>query len=217
MTAKAHRQPVPDHAANPSHGTVDSLLALVPGPDPSKSRDDPFLTLSGRAALTWLALFAQARRFGTWTLREGDPNRPELAGTLDLTAHWTVQGLAYAMGVDRVTAGSGLNELVKAGFVRRETTRNKGQFGGIDFTLCVPQGITQAARHKVAENLKKRGVEYRGYEWRTAHRCLSDDEIRRVHQDVDLEVKAEQADALDFPEQAEGLAARKVQGERGLQ
>jgi hypothetical protein len=33
---------------------------------------------------------------------------------------------------------------------------------------------------------------------------------------VALELKAEQADVLDFPKQAEELAARKVKGQRGL-
>jgi hypothetical protein len=209
-------QTQPDHVKKPLHGKVEDLLWLIPGPDASKNDGDPFLTLSGRAALTWLSLFAHARRFGTWKLREFDAENLELGRELGLTAHWTVQGLGHAMGSDRVTAGKGLKELVENGFARVEKPRNKGQFGGIDFTLRRPHGITQAARHRVAETLKKRGVEYRGYEWRKASRCISEDEIKRVHQEVALELKAEQADVLDFPKQAEELAARKVKGQRGL-
>ena len=126
-------------------------------------------------------------------------------------------GSDVMLATDRVTAGKGLKELAENGFVRIEKPRNRGQFGGVDFTLTRPHGITQAARHRVAETLKKRGVEYRGYEWRKASRCISEDEIQRVHQDVDLELKAEQADVLDFPKQAEGLAAKKVRGQRGLE
>ena len=199
---------------SPLHGTVEDLLGLIPGPDASKDYD-PFLTLSGRGALTWLALFAHARRFGGWELRES--KNQELGGEWGLTAHWTVQALGHAMGSDRVTAGHGLRELVENGFARIEKPRNKGQFGGIDFTLRRPDGITQAARHRITETLKKGGVEYKGYEWRKASRCISEDEIRRVHQDVDLEIKTEQADVLDFPKQAEDLAAKKVMGQRGLE
>jgi predicted transcriptional regulator len=209
-------QPDADHVKKPLHGTVEDLLGLIPGPDATENYD-PFLTLSGRGALTWLALFAHARRFGNWKLHEIDTKDLELGGELGLTAHWTVQGLGHSMGADRVTAGKGLKELVENGFVRIDKPRNKGQFGGIDFTLRRPHGITQAARHRVSETLKKRGVEYKGYEWRKASRCISEDEIQRVHQDVDLELKAEQADVLDFPKQAEDLAARKVKGKRGLE
>lgn len=209
-------QTQPDRVKKPLHGTVEDLLGLIPGPDATENYD-PFLTLSGRGALTWLALFAHARRFGSWKIHEIDTKDLELGGELGLTAHWTVQALGHAMGTDRVTAGKGLKELVENGFVRIEKPRDKGQFGGIDFTLRHPHGVTQAARHKVAETLRKRGVEYKGYEWRKASRCISKDEIQRVHQDVDLELKAEQADVLDFPKQAEDLAARKVKGKRGLE
>ena len=206
-----------DHAKIRLHGTADDLLSLVPGPDPAKNEDDPFLILSGRAALAWLALFSHARLHGSWSPRKADPNRPELGGQLELTAHWTVQGLGYAMGTDRVTAGKAVKELVEGGWIRRENLRNKGQFGGMDYTLCVPGGITQGAKRRVAEKLKKRGVEYRGYEWRKASRCLSESEIERVHQDVELEIKTEQADALGFPQQAENLAAKKVVGKWDLE
>jgi hypothetical protein len=205
-----------DRVKKPLHGTAEDLLGLIPGPDATKDYD-PFLTLSGRGALTFLALFSHARRFGTWKLREFDEKTPELGGEWGLTCHWTVQALGYSMATDRVTAGKGLKELVENGFVRVEKPRNRGQFGGVDFTLTRPHGITQAARHRIAETLKKRGVAYKGFEWRKASRCISEGEIRRVHQDVDLELKAEQADVLDFPKQAEGLAAQKVKGQRGLE
>ena len=38
------------HACNRTHGTVDDLLSLIPGPNASKSKGDPFVTLSPRAA-----------------------------------------------------------------------------------------------------------------------------------------------------------------------
>jgi hypothetical protein len=131
-----------------------------------------------------------------------------------LTARWTVSGLGYAMGVNRDTAGKALQELVGGGWVRREDPRDKGQFGGIDYSLCVPASATQADKAKVAESLKKRGVEYKGYEFRTAARVLEDPEIERVRQDVEIEIAIEQADLAGDEEKAVELAAKKVLRQR---
>jgi hypothetical protein len=168
------------HACNPTHGTVEDLLSLVPAPVPAKAVGDPFLTLSGRAAKAWLAAFAHAQGHGTWRPRPVDPLRPELTQgqQYTLTSHWTVAGLAYAMGVNRDTAGKALQERVAGGWLRREDPRNKGQFGGIDFCFTTPTAITQADKAKVMEALKKRGVEFKGYKWRTAARVLEDEDIK---------------------------------------
>jgi hypothetical protein len=163
-----------------------------------------------------MALFANARMHGSWQPRQSDPLRPELSENqqFTLTAHWTVAGLAYAMGVNRDTAGKALQELVEGGWVRREDSRNKGQFGGIDFSFVVPAAVTQADKAKVMEGLKKRGVEYRGYEFRTAARILGDEGIRRVKNDVQLEIAMEQADIDGDEEQAIDLASKTVLRQR---
>jgi hypothetical protein len=193
------------------HGTVEDLLALVPSPRADTDRGDPFLTLSGRAAKAWLALFDHSRRHGAWRPRHVDPNRPELTeGQWELTAHWTVAGLAHAMGVNRDTAGTALGELMGGGWVRRENPRNKGQFGGIDYALHVPISVTQADRASVAEGLKRRGVEYKGYEYRIAGRVLEEDEIKRIQSDVELEIETEQADLAGDEEKANDLAVQRM-------
>jgi hypothetical protein len=200
------------HACNPKHGTAGDLLSLIPGPPPDKARGDPFLTLSGRAAKAWLTLFAHAQRHGTWRPRPVDPLRPELTQgqQYTLSAHWTVAGLGYAMGVNRDTAGKSLQELVDGGWLRREDPRNKGQFGGIDYCFAVPGAVTQAVKAKVRESLKKRGVEFAGYRWRTATRVLADEDIERVQQDIQLELALEQADLDGNEEKATDLASRAV-------
>jgi hypothetical protein len=193
------------------HGTVDDLLALIPAPRLEADQNDPFVTLSGRAAKTWLALLAHARRHGTWQPRYVDPNRAELTqGQLQLTAHWTVAGLAYALGVNRDTAGKSLKELVDGGWLRREDPRNKGQFGGIDYSLSIPATVTQADRYKVAEGLRRRGVEFKGYESRIAERVLDEAEIRRIKSDVDMEIETEQADVAGNEEKANNLTAQRM-------
>ena len=165
-------------ACDRTHGTVGDLLSLVPRPAPEKS-SDPFLTLSPRAAKAWMALFAHARRHGTWRPQPTSPLHLETAEDRKYTliAHWTVAGLGHALGVNRDTAGKALQELVEGGWVRREDPRNKGQFGGIDFYLTTPTSVTCADRARVAVGLKKRGVEYRNYEWRTAARILNEHEM----------------------------------------
>jgi hypothetical protein len=200
------------HAQNSTHGTVGDLLLLVPRPAPDKEKGDPFLTLSARGAKAWLALFAHAQRFGTWRPRLVDPLHPELTDgqKFTLTAHWTVAGLAFSLGVNRDTAGKALQELVSGGWMRREDPRNKGQFGGIDYCLAVPSAVTRADKAKVADGLKKRGVEYKGYEYRTAARVLDGREIKRVRNDVELEVAIEQADLAGDDEKATDLASRAV-------
>jgi hypothetical protein len=205
-----------DRACERAHGTVEDLLSLVPRPSPDKSRGDPFITLSPRAAKAWLALFGHAQRFGTWQPRPIDNLRPELIDgqQFTLTAHWTVAGLGYSMGVNRDTAGIALQELVDGGWVRRENARNKGQFGGIDYSFGFPSSVTQADKCKVADGLRKRGVEYRGYEFRTAARILEDGEVQRVHQDVQLEIATEQADMAGDEEKANELASKTVLRQR---
>ena len=165
-------------ACDRTHGTVGDLLSLVPRPAPEKS-SDPFLTLSPRAAKAWMALFAHAQQHGAWRPQPTSPLRLETAEDrkYTLTAHWTVAGLGHALGVNRDTAGKALQELVEGGWVRREDPRNKGQFGGIDFYLTTPTSVTCADRARVAVGLKKRGVEYRNYEWRTAARILNEHEM----------------------------------------
>ena len=121
--APADNQPgIADHACKRTHGTARDLLSLIPAPVPGKEKDDPFVTLSCRAAKAWLTLFGHARALGTWRPSYVDPLRPELTEGQQfiLTAHWTVVGLAYAMGVNRDTAGKALKELVAGGWVRRE-------------------------------------------------------------------------------------------------
>ena len=198
------------HACERKHGTVVELLALIPDQDVSKARGDPFITMSGRPPRRgWPCL--RMRRHGAWQPRRIDPLRPELSeGELELTAHWTVHALGYAMGANRDTAGKAMKELMEGGWVRREDPRNKGQFGGIDYTLVVPNAVTQADRYKVAAGLKKRGIEYRGYEHRLATRVLEDEEIRRVRSDVDLEIEMEQADMAGEEEKAVTLASQYV-------
>jgi hypothetical protein len=135
-----------DRACNHTHGTVGGLLALIPAPAPGKAKGDPFVTLSGRAAKAWLALFAHARTHGDLRPRPVDPSRPELIDDQQYTlaSRWTVAGLGHAMGVNRDTAGKALHELVEGGWVRREDPRKTGQFGGIDYVLVMPTTVTQA-------------------------------------------------------------------------
>jgi hypothetical protein len=121
-----------------------------------------------------------------------------------------VHGLGYATGTNRDTAGKALQELVEGGWVRREDCRNKGQFGGITYVLTVPASITHADKSRVANALKKRGVEYRDYEFRTAARVLGDEEIERVRQDVELEIATEQADLTGNPQKAIDLVSGKI-------
>ena len=199
-------------ACNRTHGTGEDLLSLIPGPNPSKAKGDPFLTLSPRAAKAWMALFAHARQHGTWRPRPVNPLHSELTDgqQYTLTAHWTVAGLGYAMGVNRDTAGKALQELVEGGWVRREDPRNKGQFGGIDYCFTIPTTVTCAAKAKVAEGLRRRGVEFKTYEWRTAARVLDEQELKRVQHDVQLEIETERADLRGDEEKAVELAARYV-------
>ena len=182
-----------DHACERTHGTAVDLLSLIPGPNPSKAKGDPFITLSPRAAKAWLAIFAHARQHGTWRPRPVNPLHSELTDgqQYTLTAHWTVAGLGYAMGVNRDTAGKALQELVEGGWVRREDPRNKGQFGGIDYCFTIPTTVTCAAKAKVAEGLRRRGVEFKTFEWRTAARVLDEQELKRVQHDVQLEIATE--------------------------
>ena len=119
------------------------------------------------------------------------------------------------MGVNRDTAGKAMQELVEGGWVRRESPRNKGQFGGIDYSFRVPVGVTQADKAKVAQGLKKRGVEYRGYACRAAARVLTDNEIKRVKQDVELEIETEQAELAGDEEKATELASMSLLRRRG--
>jgi hypothetical protein len=125
-----------------------------------------------------------------------------------------VAGLAYTLGVNRDTAGKSLQELVAGGWVRREDPRNKGQFGGIDFCLTIPTAVTQADKAKVADGLRKRGVEYRGFEYRTAARILGEQEIEQVQRDVQLEIAMEQADLTGHEEKALDLASQTLLRQR---
>jgi ribosomal protein S25 len=201
-----------DHACNRKHGTVEDLLSLIPAPAPTKANGDPFVCLSPRAAKAWLALFAHAQEHGTWQPSQVNPMQPELSEEKQfiLTAHWTVHGLGYAMGVNRDTAGKALQELADGGWIRRESSRIKGQFGGIEYSFTIPSSVTQADKSKVAKALKKRGVEYRDYEFRTAARILDNKEIKRVQQDVELEIATEQADLDGDEEKAVELVSQQV-------
>ena len=62
----------------------------------------------------------------------------------------------------------------------------------------------------MAEGLRRRGVEYRSYAWRTAARVLDEQEIKRVQQDVELEIATEQADLAGDEEEAIDLASKSV-------
>jgi hypothetical protein len=159
-----------------------------------------------------MALFSHARRFGTWRPRPTSPLHLETAEDqkYTLTAHWTVAGLGHALGVNRDTAGKALQELVEGGWVRREDPRNKGQFGGIDYCFTIPTTVTCAAKAKVAEGLRRRGVEFKTFEWRTAARVLDEQELKRVQHDVQLEIATEQADLRGDEETAVELAAKYV-------
>ena len=200
------------HACNRTHGTVGDLLALVPRPAADKPTGDPFLTMSARAAKAWMALFGHAQRNGTWRPRPVDPSRPELTEgqPLTLSSHWTVAGLAHALGVNRDTAGKVLQDLVEGGWLRREDSRNRGQYGGIDFCFTTPAAVTCADKAKVVDGLKKRGVEFKGYEYRTAARVLDEQEIEQAQQDIQLEIATEQADLAGDEEKAISLAAKTV-------
>ena len=204
--------PTIHHACNRTHGTAGELLSLIPAPAPTKTGGDPFVTLSPRAAKAWMALFAHSQQHGTWRRRPIDPTRPELTQgqQYTLAAHWTVQGLGYAMGVNRDTAGKSLQELVLGGWVRREDPRNKGQFGGIDYSLRIPTTVTQADKARVGEGLKKRGVEFVGYRWRTAARVLDDHEIKRVQEEILLEMSTDQADVTGEAQKAIELVSEKI-------
>jgi hypothetical protein len=125
-----------------------------------------------------------------------------------------VAGLGYVLGVNRDTAGKALHELVEGGWLRREDPRNKGQFGGIDFCFTTPSAVTQADKAKVVDGLKKRGMEFKSYEWRTAARVLDEQEIKRVQQDVQLEIATEQADLAGDEDKAIDLASKSVLRQR---
>ena len=201
----------PCRACERTHGTVEDLLSLIPAPIPAKAKGDPFVTMSGRAAKAWLALFAHARMHGTWQPRHVDPFRPELTEDRQhtLTVHWTVNALGFVMGVNRDTAGKALKELAQGGWIKRESPRNKGQFGGIDYSLAVPTTVTQADKSRVADGLRERGVEYRSYEYRTAARVLEDHEIERVQADVELKIQEERADLAG--DEAKAIASASAQ------
>ena len=199
-----------DHACVCRHGTVEDLLSLIPGP--SNARGDPFLVLSPRAAKAWMALFWHARMHGTWRPRPVDPLRPELTEGQQntLTAHWTVASLAFATGTNRDTAGKALKELVLGGWIRRDDPRSRGQFGGIAYAFCIPACATQADKARVMETLKKRGLEYGTYRWRTAARVLADEDIKRVQEDILVEIATEQADLAGDEQKATELASEKI-------
>jgi hypothetical protein len=208
-----HQPPDSNHACKRTHGTVvEDLLALIPAPMLGADRGDPFLTLTNRAAKTWLALFWHARTHGDWRPRPVDPSRPELTDGHHYTlgATWTVAGLAHATGVNRDTAGKALAELAAGGWVRRADPRNRGQFRGIDYYLCVPAHVTAADKARVAEGLKKRGVEFVGYRWRTAARVLDEREVARVHENVLMELAAEQADVAGNQQKGVELVSNKI-------
>jgi hypothetical protein len=99
---------------------------------------------------------------------------------------------------------------LRGGWLRREDPRNKGQFGGIDFCFTTPTAVTQADKAKVVDGLKKRGVEYKSYEWQTAARVLDEQEIKRVQHDVQLEIATEQADLAGDEDKAIDLASKAV-------
>jgi hypothetical protein len=206
----------PSRACECTHGSVEDLLFFVPSPVFGKDKGDPFITMSSRAAKAWLALFGHARRHGTWQPPHVDPLRPELSeGQRNtLMAFWTVNGLGHAMGVNRDTAGKALKELVQGGWVKIRTPRNKGQFGGIAYSFSVPMSVTQADKARVTEGLKKRGIEYRDYESRTAARVLEDHEIKRVQAAVELKIQEEKADLEGDEDKAVDLASQQVLGQR---
>jgi hypothetical protein len=54
-----------DRACVRTHGAVGDLLSLIPAPAPGKDKDDPFVTLSCRAAKAWLALFSYATKLAS--------------------------------------------------------------------------------------------------------------------------------------------------------
>ncbi len=200
-----------DRTHKHTHGTVvEHLLSLIPAP--SNTHGDPFLVLSPRAAKAWLALFWHARQHGSWQARPIDPARPELTQDQKYTlgARWTVAGLAFAIGTNRDTAGKAIKELVTGGWIRREDQRSRGQFGGIDYAFCTPASITQADKVKVVDGLRKRGVEFVGYKWRTAARILEEADIKRVQEDVLVEIAEEQADLAGDEQKATELASEKI-------
>jgi hypothetical protein len=118
------------------------------------------------------------------------------------------------MGVNRDTAGKALHELVEGGWVRRDDPRNKGQFGGIDYSFAVPTAVTQADKAKVMDGLKRRGVEYQTYAWQIAARVLDQREIQRVKQDVQLALASQQADLAGDECKAADLASKTILRQR---
>ncbi len=189
------------HGAQPGHAqkTVRGMatpagayLALVPTPD-----SPGFATISARAVQAWLALFAHAREHGVWM--ERPPADPGLAAVAhkDLCGFWTVGGLAYALGVGRNTAGAALQELTDYGWVRKSQGRHAGgQFGGFTYTLQSPTELTGQARSKIRKQLRKKGVEYRGFEG-VAGRYLSETEIHRIKDEIEGDLADERDDGPD--------------------
>ena len=186
----------PDHAALQPHGTADDLLRLVPGPDPQKQKD-PFVSLSGRAAKCWMALFAHAQQSGEYRDHE-------------FAARWTVQELARAMGCSRDMAGGGLKELVAGGWIRREENRTEGQFNGFDYWLTMaPDKVSNANQAAAEKTWRKKQSALRDYEVNVVDRTMDDVEIAHVKKEMDSELEIERAEMLGDAEHAGRLAKQR--------
>jgi hypothetical protein len=98
----------------------------------------------------------------------------------------------------------------EGGWVRREDPRNQGQFGSIDYCFAVPTTVTHADKAKVLDGLKRRGLEFKSYEWQTATGVLDSQEIQRVKQDVQLELALQEADLAGDERKATDLASMAV-------
>ena len=131
--------------------------------------------------------------------RPTDPSLTAVAQK-ELCSVWTVGGLAYALGVNRNTAGAALQELVDYGWVRKsQGCHAGGQFHGFIYALQSPTELTGQARSKIHKRLRKKGVEYRGFE-AVAGRYLSEREIERIRGEIVADMAFEEDD--DAEEQA---------------
>jgi predicted transcriptional regulator len=184
------------HAQKTVHGKgsqAENYLELVPTPD-----TPGFATISARAVQASLALLAHARQHGAWMDRTPDDPHLAILAVKELSAFWTVGGLAHALGVNRNTAGAALQELVDYGWVRKSQGRHAGgQFRGFAYALRAPSALTEQARFKIHKRLKKKGVEYREFEG-VAGRYLDEREIKRIRAEIEDELADEHEDG---PEQ----------------
>jgi hypothetical protein len=176
----------PGHAQETVHGDgvgLQSLLAIVPRAD-----TPGFDLLSPRAVHAWLALYDHLRRFGHMVTRNvrSDLNFSELSAT------WTVRGVASACGIQRNQAGKALAELVEYGWLTRDDLRRIGQFGGFSYSLRLPENLSPQGKFKLKKKLKEKHGDLEDLKQR-ALRYLDqaelDETLMKTEYDSDLETR----------------------------